>query len=84
MAVSHGFCASFTPCKSAQACLCRPGQGHGNAAWGGVSITCHTLCCGASQRILYGEEERLRALRHVCSALPRTAQALQKQVRPLT
>ena len=80
VAMLYGFRASFARCYSAQACLCPPGQGHGNAAYGGTSIACHLLCCNASQHIIPCEEERLRALRHVCSALPRTAQALYKQV----
>ena len=37
------------------------------------------LCCYALQHSI-SEEERLRAVRHVCSALPRTAQALPEQV----
>lgn len=57
------------------------GQGHIAAAHGGMSLVAQLLLCQASSRIIPGEEERLRALRHVCAALPRTAQALLKQVR---
>ena len=43
-----------------------------------VNILCsHALLHSIS------EEERLRAVRHVCAALPRTAQALPEQVRQL-
>ena len=51
------------------------------AALGGMAMTSLLLICNASPRIILGEEERLRALRHACSALPRTAQALYDQVR---
>ena len=44
-------------------------------------MTKHSLCCGASDRLMTSEEDRLRALRHMCSALPRTAQALHEQAR---
>ena len=47
-----------------------------------MSMTAHMLVCEASHRIISGEDERLRALQHVCSALPRTGQALHEQVRP--
>ena len=47
-------------------------------------MTTFMLTCQASQRIITGEEDRLRALRHTCSALPRMAQALPEQVRQLS
>ena len=46
-------------------------------------MTTYLLSCEASLHIIPGETERLRALQHVCAALPRTAQALSEQVRPL-
>ena len=46
-----------------------------------MSIVTQLLVTKSSQRIFTSEEERLRALRLVCSALPRTAQALHEQVR---
>ena len=48
-----------------------------------MSITAQLLVCGASLDIISGEEERLGALRHVCLALPRMAQAFHEQVRHL-
>ena len=39
------------------------------------------LCSKTSERIITSDEERLRALQHVCLAIPRTAQALQEEVR---
>ena len=42
----------------------------------------HMLCCTAT-RIIDVEEDRLRALQHVCSALPRTTRALDEQARLL-
>ena len=53
------------------------------AAIGAVSITAKLLVCGASLDIIAGEGGRLGALRHVCLALPRMAQALHEQVRQL-
>ena len=44
-------------------------------------MTTLLLICEASPRIIPGDEERLRALQLVCTALPRTAQALHDQVR---
>ena len=54
------------------------------AALGGAEITANVLRSKASLHILPGTEDRLRALRHVCSALPRAAQALEDQVRQLS
>ena len=62
----------------------RPGQGHRPAAFGAMSMTGLSLCCPASNRMITSEEERLRAMRHMCSALPRAAQALFEQVRQLS
>ena len=57
-----------------------PGQGHLAAACSATQI----LCCAASLHMIKDVEDRLRALQHVCLALPRTAQALYEQVRPLS
>lgn len=43
----------------------------------------YLLCCEATARIVMSEEERLRALQHICAALPRTAQVLHEEVRQL-
>ena len=69
--------------QAAQARLLHPGHGHVVAACQGMELATTLLCCAALQRSL-GEEGRLRALRHVCAALPRTAQALPEQVRQLS
>ena len=61
-----------------------PGQGNVAAAHGGLSITAQLLFREASPRLITSEEQRLRALQHICSALPRTAQALDEQVRQLS
>ena len=49
-----------------------------------MSVTTQLLGCNASHHIIPGKEDRLRALQHVYSALPRTAQALPEQVRQLS
>ena len=48
-----------------------------------MSVVAAILCCNEAQCSIT-EEERLRALRHVCSAMSRTAQALPEQVRQLS
>ena len=67
-----------------QACCSAPGQSHVAGAHGGMSVVAQLLFREASPRMITGEEERLRALRDICSALPRTAQALDEQVRQLS
>ena len=47
-----------------------------------MNMAVHMLCCTAT-RIIDAAEDRLRALQHVCSALPRTARALHEQARQL-
>lgn len=59
-----------------------PGQGHLAAAFFAMTVTAPLLFFPLP--IISGEEERLRALQHVCFALPRTAQALSNHVRPLS
>ena len=59
-----------------------PGRGHLSAAYCGVTVTAPLLCFPL--HIITGEEEKLRALQHVCFALPRTAQVLSDHVRPLS
>ena len=61
-----------------------PGQTHLAAGSFGLMTIVSLLGCKARQQCMDGEEERLRALRAVCSALPRTAQALQEQARQLS
>ena len=61
--------------------LISAGQGHVAGTYHAMSVTTHMLVCEASHRIIIGEDDRLRALQHVCSALPRAAQALHEQVR---
>ena len=85
MCVLHGVPASTSSTAWQQrACLRHPGQGHLAAAQGGMCMMTYLLCCEASPRIVTCEEDRLRALQHVCAALPRTAQALAEQVRRLS
>ena len=80
----HGACPSFAQCRQGQTCLARAGQGLAVSALGGAEITAVVLRSKASLHILPGTEDRLRALRHVCSALPRAAQALNDEVRQLS
>ena len=65
-------------------CLLHPGLGNLSAVQGGMCNMTYLLCCEATPRIVTSEEERLRALQHVCAALPRTAQALHEQARQLS
>ena len=51
-----------------------------SAAYSAMSMTSQLLSLRALLKC-FSEEERLRALRHVCSALPRTAEALPEQAR---
>ena len=76
-------CLHVTQRRQQQARLLPPGQGHIGAARHAMDVTTGILCCNALQHSL-SEEERLRAVRHVCSALPRTARELPEQVRPLS
>lgn len=84
VALLHGACPRFARCRQGQTCLAHPGQGLVVAALGGAEMTAVVLRSKASLHILPGGEDRLRALRHVCSALPRAAQALDDQVRQLS
>ena len=69
--------------RQQQACILHAGQGHIGAAYNGMNVTVALL---ASYNVHRGinEEERLRALRRICSAMLRTAQALPEQVRQLS
>ena len=82
VALLHVFCLYVTQCRQQQARLLHPGQGHAGVVRHAMDVTTAILCCYALKHSM-SEEERLGALRHVCSALPRTAQALPEQVRPL-
>lgn len=83
MALLHEFCLAVTQRGQQQARLLPPGQGRIGAARHAMDVTTGILCCYALQHSL-SEEERLRAARHVCSALPRTARELPEQVRQLS
>ena len=77
VASAHGLCMGLTKC-------CMPGQGSVAAAHGAMSVVAQLLFREASPRMITSEEERLRALQDICSALPRTEQALGEQVRQLS
>ena len=82
VALLHVLCLDGSQHRQQQARLLPPGQGNIGVVRHAMDVTTAILCCYALKHSM-SEEERLRALRHVCSALPRTAQALPEQVRPL-
>ena len=61
--------------------MVHPGRGHFLATCFGMTAICSLLCSKSTQHMFPDEDERLRALQHMCLALPRTAQVLYEQVR---
>ena len=62
-------------------CSVCAGQAHAAAAYESIRMIAQVLVSKACERIITSEDERLRALQHMCLAIPRTAQALHEEVR---